>query len=132
LDRHAIYVLNVSNPGSAPANNVSISDQIPQGFKFMKASDGGRYDFATRTASWFVGDLNPGQTREVNMEVLAVNTGIHKHQASAVAARGLKTDTDVTTRVEGLPALLMELVDLDDPVEIGADTAYEIRVTNTG
>jgi hypothetical protein len=26
----------------------------------------------------------------------------------------------------------MELVDLDDPVEIGADTAYEIRVTNTG
>src|SRR5262249_20620097 len=30
------------------------------------------------------------------------------------------------------PALLMELVDLDDPLEVGAETAYEIRVTNTG
>ena len=36
------------------------------------------------------------------------------------------------TRVEGLPALLMELVDTDDPVEVGKETSYEIRVTNTG
>ena len=46
--------------------------------------------------------------------------------------RGLKADTEIVTRVEGLSALLMELVDLDDPVEVGAETAYEIRVTNTG
>jgi uncharacterized repeat protein (TIGR01451 family) len=26
----------------------------------------------------------------------------------------------------------MELVDLDDPVELGYETSYEIRVTNTG
>ncbi len=132
LDRHAIYVLHITNPGSAPASNVTISDQIPLGFKFLSASDGGRHDFATRTVSWFLGDLTPGMSREVTMEVVAVNTGIHKHIASAVAARGLRTETEVITRVEGLPALLMELVDLDDPVEIGADTAYEIRVTNTG
>ena len=49
-----------------------------------------------------------------------------------VAARGLRSDAEIATRVEGLSALLMELVDLDDPVEVGADTAYEIRVTNTG
>ena len=48
------------------------------------------------------------------------------------AARGLKSDAEVVTHVEGLSALLMEMVDLDDPVEVGADTAYEIRVTNTG
>jgi Domain of unknown function DUF11 len=49
-----------------------------------------------------------------------------------IAARGLRNDAEIITRVEGLSALLMELVDLDDPVEVGADTAYEIRVTNTG
>src|SRR5262249_7735065 len=53
-------------------------------------------------------------------------------QAFVEAARGLRNKTEVITRVEGLSALLMELVDLDDPVEIGVDTAYEIRVTNTG
>jgi uncharacterized repeat protein (TIGR01451 family) len=26
----------------------------------------------------------------------------------------------------------MEMIDTDDPVEVGAETAYEIRVTNTG
>ena len=74
----------------------------------------------------------PGQSREVNLEVLAINTGEHKHKANVIAARGLKNDAEIITRVEGLSALLMELVDLDDPVEVGADTAYEIRVTNTG
>jgi uncharacterized repeat protein (TIGR01451 family) len=132
LDRHATYVFHVSNPGTAPATNVTVADQVPQGFKFLTASDGGHLDFATRTVSWFVGDLTPGMSRDVSMEVVAVNTGIHKHQATAVAARGLKTEAEAVTRVEGLSALLMELVDLDDPVEIGAETAYEIRVTNTG
>jgi uncharacterized repeat protein (TIGR01451 family) len=132
LDRHAIYVFKVSNPGSAPASNVTITDQLPDGFKFLTASDGGRHDFATRSVSWYIGDLTPGQAREVSMETVAINAGNHKHLANVTAARGLKTEADITTRVEGLPALLMELVDLDDPVEVGADTAYEIRVTNTG
>ena len=66
------------------------------------------------------------------MEVVAINTGLHRHQATVVATRGLKNETEVATRIEGLSALLMELVDLDDPVEVGADTGYEIRITNTG
>ena len=68
----------------------------------------------------------------MSLEVLAINPGEHKHKANVIAARGLKNDAEIITRVEGLPALLMELVDLDDPVEVGADTAYEVRVTNTG
>src|SRR5439155_9229173 len=66
------------------------------------------------------------------MEVVAVNIGEHKHQAVVTAARGLKAESEALTRVEGLSALLMELVDLDDPLEVGASTSYEIRVTNTG
>jgi Domain of unknown function DUF11 len=50
----------------------------------------------------------------------------------ATAARGLKTEGEAMTRVEGLSALLMELVDTEDPVEVGSETSYEIRVTNTG
>jgi hypothetical protein len=57
---------------------------------------------------------------------------LRPRDAVATASRGHKAEAIATTRVEGLSALLMELVDLDDPVEVGADTAYEIRVTNTG
>ena len=132
LDRQGEYVFKVTNPGDAPANNVSVVDQIPQGFKFVNASGGGRHDYTTRTVSWFVGDLAPHQTREVALQVMAVNIGEYKHTATARASRGLQAEAEAETRIEGLSALLVELVDLDDPVEVGASEKYEIRVTNTG
>lgn len=132
LERKALYTLKVTNPGDAPATNVTVSDVVPAGFKVLAASDGGRHDFSTRTVSWFLGEIGPGQTREVKMEVQAINPGEHKHKATAVAARGLRAESELMTRVEGLSALLLEMVDTEDPIEVNGDTAYEIRVTNTG
>jgi uncharacterized repeat protein (TIGR01451 family) len=132
LDRQGEYVFKVSNPGDAPASNVSVVEQIPQGFKFVNATAGGRPDYTTRTVSWFIGDLGPHQSRDVALQVTAINIGEYKHVASAHAARGLEADAEAETRVEGLSTLLVELVDIDDPVEVGAAEKYEIRVTNTG
>lgn len=132
LDRKALYSFKVTNPGDASATNVTVQDVIPPGFKFTNASDGGRHDFSSRTVSWFLGELAPAQSKEVRLEVLAVNPGEHLHKATAQAARGLKAEGEIMTRVEGLSAILLEVVDTEDPIEVGADTSYEIRVTNTG
>ena len=132
LDRKAIYTLKVTNPGDAAASNVTVSDVVPAGFKVLAASDGGRHDFSTRTVSWFLGEVGPNQTREVKLEVQAVNAGEFKHHASAVGARGLRAEADKTTKVEGVSAIMVEMVDTEDPVEVNGDTAYEVRITNTG
>jgi uncharacterized repeat protein (TIGR01451 family) len=132
LDRKALYTLKVTNPGDAPATNVTVADVVPAGFKVLAASDGGRHDFQTRTVSWFLGEIGPGQTREVKLEVQAVNAGEHKHKATAVGARGLRAEGEKMTRVEGLAALMVEMVDTEDPIEAGGNTAYEVRITNTG
>ncbi len=132
LDRKAIYALRVTNPGDAPASNVTVADMVPAGFKVLAASDGGRHDFQTRTVSWFLGEVGPGQTREVKLEVQAVNPGEHEHKATAVGARGLRAESKLMTKVEGLAALLVEMVDTEDPIEAGGETAYEVRITNTG
>jgi uncharacterized repeat protein (TIGR01451 family) len=132
LGRKAQYTLKVTNPGDAAASNVTVSDVVPDGFKVLAASDGGRHDFATRTVSWFLGEVGPGQTHEVKFEVEAINPGVHRHKAMAVGARDLKSVAELETRVEGLSALLLEMVDTEDPIEVGGETAYEIRVTNTG
>jgi hypothetical protein len=38
----------------------------------------------------------------------------------------------VTTKVEGLSAIALELIDIEDPVEVNGETTYEIKVLNTG
>jgi len=36
------------------------------------------------------------------------------------------------TEVVGIPAILLEVIDLEDPIEVGANVVYEISVTNQG
>lgn len=132
LDRRALYTFKVTNPGDAAATNVTLTDVVPAGFKVLAASDGGRHDYATRAVSWSLGEIGPGQSREVKLEVQAATLGEHTHQVSAQAARGLRVTNELTTHVEGLSALLLEVVDTEDPVEAGGETAYEVRISNTG
>jgi uncharacterized repeat protein (TIGR01451 family) len=132
IDRKASYTLKVVNPGSAPASNVAVHEVVPAGFKYHAASGGGSFDETTRTVSWKLGDLLPGQSREVIVDLIPTAPGDHKLAAQVTTARGLKTDAEVQTRVEGLSALAIEVVDTDDPVEVGGDTCYEIRVSNAG
>ncbi len=132
LDRKALYTLKVTNPGNAPATNVTVSDVVPEGFKVLAASDGGRHDYNIRTVSWFLGEIGAGQAKEVKFETQAIALGTFKHKARVSGARGLSAEAEFTTRVEGLSALLLEMVDTEDPIEVGGDTGYEFHVTNTG
>jgi uncharacterized repeat protein (TIGR01451 family) len=132
LERKGTYTFKVSNPGDAPANNVVVGDVVPEGFKFLGATEGGRHDPATHAVSWFLGDIGPGQAREVKLEVLAVQPGEHRHHAMVQAARGLKVEGEVTTRVECLSELALEVMPTEDPVEVGEETTYQVKVTNVG
>jgi Domain of unknown function DUF11 len=132
LDRKAMYTVKVSNPGDAPATEVVVSHVVPTGFKFVAADAGGRLDAASQSVRWAVGEIGPGQAKELKCELVASGTGDFTHAVTATAARGVKAEKSLATKVEGLSALGMEVADSDDPVEVGSDTTYEIRVTNTG
>jgi uncharacterized repeat protein (TIGR01451 family) len=132
LDRKALYTIKVTNPGDAPATNVTVSDVVPAGFKVLAASNGGRHDANTRTVSWFVGEIGPGQEREVQLEVLAVNPGHHTQKALAIGTRNLHAEGEVSTNVEGLSALGVEMTCTENPVEVNGETAYDIHINNTG
>jgi uncharacterized repeat protein (TIGR01451 family) len=132
LERKALYTFKVSNPGDAPAANVTVADVVPDGFKVLAATHGGRYDPQVRTVSWFLGDVAPGEAREVQLEVQAVGLGAFRHKASVSGAHGLHAESELGTRIEGLSALQLEVRDTEDPVEVNGETAYDVRLVNSG
>jgi uncharacterized repeat protein (TIGR01451 family) len=124
--------LEVVNPGQVPATNVTLTDVLPEGLDFVSASDGGTYDAGKRECSWALGTLEPGQTRGVSIAIRARAPGEWLNQAVARADRGLEAKAGQSVEVGGAPGITLEVVDLDDPVELGSETTYEIRVVNQG
>lgn len=130
--RNAKYTLTVANDGSVANNNIRISQSVSEGFKFVAADRNGKFDSSTKQVQWFVGRLEPGQTAQVTCELNAVALGEFTQTAVVLSDSGIRAEAKTQTRVDGVASLTMELADLDDPVEIGAETAYEIRVKNEG
>jgi len=122
----------LANPGTAAAEKIQVTDLLPEGLEFVAASDGGAYDASSRGIQWSLGTLAPGQARVVVVNLKAQETGDWIDQAVARADRKLEAKAELAVHVEGVPALTFEVVDLDDPVEIGSETTYEIHVINQG
>jgi uncharacterized repeat protein (TIGR01451 family) len=132
LARMAKYTLTVSNPGSAAADHVVLTNELPAGLEFVEASDNGRHVADKNQVTWALAEIPAGGSKAVTMTLRAAKPGEQLNHAVAAAHGGLKAEADARTLVEGIPALLLEVVDTDDPVEVGAETTYEIRVLNQG
>ncbi len=130
--RVATYTLKVKNDGTIGTSNVRLMHKVPDGFEFVSASKGATYDAPTRILSWFVGRLDANKSAEMKVKLKATKIGEFVHYIRTTSEHGSTTDSQLLTRVEGSASLVIDIVDLDDPVEVGSETAYEIRLTNDG
>ncbi len=126
----AAYQLTVSNPGTAPLSNVTVVDPLPDGMEFVSASGGGRLNGSG--VRWSIGTLAAGEHRTVDGVLRARSAGKITNRATASADRGITASAEASTEFAGISALLLELVDTDDPVEVGAETTYIVTVRNPG
>lgn len=132
VDRKAHYSFTVTNNGSAATNNVRVVESLPEGFEFVNADKGGKHDWSNKSVSWFVGRMEPGQSVQLALEAKPKQLGNFTHKVKAYAENGTAAESQVETKVDGTAELAMTINDLDDPVEVGVETAYEIRVKNSG
>jgi uncharacterized repeat protein (TIGR01451 family) len=130
LNRPATYQITVTNPGSAVATNVVISNVLPPGTTLVSASPGART--VGNQVQWPIGPLPPGARRTVQLSLRAQAEGEVRNRASATAARGLSAQAEAVTKFEGAVGITVDIDDRDDPVEVGRDTSYLITVTNQG
>ena len=132
LGRPAVYTLRVRNDGEINVDNVRVMHKMPEGFEVVETSRGAQFDRSNRLVNWFVGRLAAGQTSEMKVTVRPDQIGTFTHFVRATSEHGAISDAQFTTNVEGTPSLAMDIRDLDDPVEVGNETAYEIVIRNEG
>lgn len=132
LGRRAVYTLSVQNDGSASTESVRVMHKIPEGFEYVSSDKGVTYSASNRMLSWYVGTMNSGETAQAHVTLEAKSIGSATHFIRATSEHGVVADAQVTTQVEGTPSLVVDISDLNDPVETGVETGYEIRVKNEG
>jgi uncharacterized repeat protein (TIGR01451 family) len=136
IKRPAVYLLTVSNPGDMPANHVEVSDEIPEGIEFLSASAGGRPVPRGRggmaQVKWSLGTLPPGASRLLQLVVRAAAPGEFVNVAAATADHDLNAKASTRTRFEEGGGLSAEIDKGADPLDVGRDVTYQVRLFNAG
>jgi uncharacterized repeat protein (TIGR01451 family) len=127
--RPATYDITITNKGDGPAKDLEVTDIVTAGSTFMSASDGGT--FSDGKVVWKLGTLAPGASKKISVTLRldTIGTVVNKATAKAYCA---SASAESTTKVVGIAAILLEVIDLEDPVEVGSNTTYVISVTNQG
>jgi uncharacterized repeat protein (TIGR01451 family) len=132
LERPATYEVSIANPGTAPAYDVQIVTKLPKGMRFVRANNMGEYDAASHAVYWSLAELPEGESGTVELVAMPIETGQQMLEVETRSGQGLTDQAKQQVTIEGLAAIMFELRDLDDPIETGGETGYEIRVVNEG
>jgi len=122
--------LTVRNSGDGPESGVKVRLPIPEGTVLSGATAGGRAEGSE--VVWDVETLGPGSLQEVCAILTTDRLGTFAFSAIAQGAKSAEAKTSCSTFIRGVPAILLEIVDLEDPIEVGGQVTYVIRVTNQG
>lgn len=132
LERQATYQVSVMNPGTAPAQGVELAAYLPAGMKFVSANNQGHYDEATRAVYWRLEQLPTRDSGTCELVTLPVEAGQQSIKLRGSAQKVQAVEKEQPVIVEGIAAVSFHVVDSVDPVEVGGETTYEVKVMNQG
>ncbi|MCF6156645.1 MAG: DUF11 domain-containing protein [Candidatus Brocadia sp.] len=130
MGRDISYDIEVKNEGDGVAAATIIDDAVPANTSVKSATEGATMSGSTVT--WNLGALQPQDSRKVRVTFTPKAMGVVKNTATARANCADAVSASATTEVLGRPAILLEVVDIEDPIEVGSNVTYEITVTNQG
>jgi uncharacterized repeat protein (TIGR01451 family) len=122
--------LTVTNQGTAPEPKTTLRLQTPPDVSLISATD--QATTADSNSVWTIAALMPGAAKQVCATFVARQPALVPFAGTAEDTGGMVTRTRCDTQVAGIPAILLETADLDDPIEVGKEVVYEIKVTNQG
>ena len=125
----AKFEITVTNVGDAAARNTMLTDRFPAGLTFRGASDGGQ--LSGGLINWSLGTIEPGATRTVTVDALCNQKGEFRNTVVAKSYCS-EASAECSMHVKGVPAILLEAIDVEDPIQVGQNITYVITILNQG
>jgi uncharacterized repeat protein (TIGR01451 family) len=122
--------LTLQNTGDGAAAKSTLTLPVPAGVTVLGASEGAVTN--TDRITWEVADLAPNTGKQLCAYFIAAQPGTLAFNSTATRAPGQPLHSECSTRIFGINAILVEVVDLADPIEVGKEVTYVITVTNQG
>lgn len=130
IGRIAEFCFDVKNTGNAVSTDTVLVASSPVGAEITEISaKGAKQD---KGVTWQVGALKPDESQHLCFKA-RINTATTLQTYGRAAGRcAAPVEAECETIVVGIPAILLEVVDLQDPIEVGTTATYVISVTNQG
>jgi hypothetical protein len=132
LDRETDLRIDVGNHSEQPTRNVTVSSALPEHVDFVAASDRGIYQASARTVQWLLDMVPPWETRSLSVRVQPRKPGELAQEVIARAEELPEARAQSVLQVEAYSDLKVSITPRDNPLEVGRDTIYEVRVQNHG
>jgi uncharacterized repeat protein (TIGR01451 family) len=130
IDRPLVCALKLRNKGDGEARSTRVEVELPAGLHYVGASEG--VEVAGTRLAWNLGALAAGQEHTLELRVTAAQPGEIELGAKATAEFAEAVAAVMKTRLVGVPALGLEVVDNEDPIAVGGEVTYTITVKNLG
>ena len=128
----SITVCNtLANQGELSDSMVHVLMPIPAGTRLESVSpDTGTNE--NQAITWAFEKLAAGEKQSACATFMPSQLGQAEFKSAAAGKRTGSVSSQCGTRVFGIPAVLLEVIDLADPILVGKDVVYVIRVLNQG
>ncbi len=119
------------NSGDLTEPQAVLTMPMPAGAK-VRCVSGGADVSDSAQLSWKFDDFAPGATRTVCATFAPAQPGLLAFGSAAAGKRAAGVSSRWETRVAAVPGDLLEVVAPADPVKVGSEAVYLIRVRNPG
>jgi len=129
FNKPALYTIVVENTGDTTLREVLVADHFPVATRVVSAPG------ATRDGdlvNWTIPALAPRARQTFTLTLTSATAGTHRNTVEAATREGLRRSATADTLWKGQAALLIEVVDVEDPLTINDEETYTISIKNQG
>lgn len=142
LGQDVAWVIRVQNPGDTPIANVVLRGTLPPQVKARDVDSNGK--ISGPTVEWKLGELKPGEERKLTLAgeaaqladkatlvVLAMGDPVGVSGSTSIGDP-IEAKAEAAVALIGSPALVLENIAPDSPIEVGRRENMVIQVRNKG